>query len=249
MGGTSFCISIEPPAPSLIKRALNPRSTFMDKLLSRRPRSASLEDPVLDIPLPRFQRAILLSYRQFLAKSIPKPWEATTSFFKTYLHLIRDESMYVRGYRYDKELEWTVQLSFSGCGGMAGVSAIVAEHWAHFWYQRERENIEALIRSHGLNPDNRESPVRDETIRLFPVKQWGYASFWPEYAGFPPEELEEGQSSFELDQACHEGNKERADRVCRFLAERFDLLMKDRRCRCQFCDPHFDLSLLKGMPA
>jgi hypothetical protein len=65
-------------------------------------------------------------FRAFLAREIPTPHDASTQTLD-YLDIKGIPSLYLRGEREKGgEPEWYVQLGFSGCAGMAEVSAAAA---------------------------------------------------------------------------------------------------------------------------
>ena len=76
---------------------------------------------------------LIARFRKFLAGRMPEPNEASSDTL-TYLAIDGIPSLYLRGEREaGKEPVWYTQFGFSGCAGMAEVSAAVAFHWAAAW--------------------------------------------------------------------------------------------------------------------
>jgi hypothetical protein len=174
---------------------------------------------------------VVARYRAFLARAIPGPHDATTQVLE-YLGIDGIPSLYVRGEReLGSDPEWYTQLGFSGCAGMAEVSAVVAAHWGAAWLRQELpEMTREILVPFGFTP--RAGQAFDDVERFLPVAELGYLRWVPE------EERDEGGIVFEVDYAVEDGREDTPARLAEASA-RYAALMADGRCRCQLCEPGF----------
>src|SRR5579859_4725835 len=115
-------------------------------------------------------------FKHFLKKAIPKPHAATKSFLN-YLDI--PINIYVRSERKkgSSDFNWYVQFTFSGCAGMAEVSADLGVHWACRWYQ---ENSNRLLKDFfepfGFVPDSKQD-LSFLDVKFIPMDGLGYAEY------------------------------------------------------------------------
>src|SRR5688500_5439911 len=115
-----------------------PRS-LLDRLLGRTPTIApawfeiNRDRRIIDLPCVELQ-ALGGSFRDHVASRFHPKSKATSSVLD-YLG-IGVTQVLVRGDASGSNPpEWYVQVTFSGCAGMAEVSAELAAHWAELWYR------------------------------------------------------------------------------------------------------------------
>ncbi|MGH7515891.1 MAG: hypothetical protein ACREOC_00260 [Gemmatimonadales bacterium] len=234
MGGTGLLIYGTLAPERLVPRPL-PRTLF-DRLLGRTrhvapkvtPHGGGAERIQLDAAelgplIPRF--------RDFLARKLSRPNEASHQVLE-YLELKNIPSLYLRGEREPgQEPEWYTQLGFSGCAGMAEVSALVACHWAAAWVQDELPAVgRDIFTPFGFAPTPGQTFA--ESDLFLPVAELGYLRY------VPADEREEDGLVFEVDYALQEAVEDADQRVADASA-RHAGLMTDGRCRCQLCAPEF----------
>jgi hypothetical protein len=174
---------------------------------------------------------LVARYREFLARRMPEPTEASADTLK-YLGIDGIPSLYVRGEREaGQEPVWYTQLGFSGCAGMAEVSAAVACHWAAIWVREEMPALERdAFQPFGFTPTPGQDLGWEDTF--LPVAELGYLRY------LPAEEREDDGLAFEVDYAVTEALDDDGERLADANA-RHASVMADGRCRCQLCAPHF----------
>jgi hypothetical protein len=234
MGGTGLLI-FGTLAPERLAPQPVPRN-WLDRLLGRtrtagphvHPYGSGSELVSVD---PVGLESFIARYRAFLARAIPQPHDASTQVFE-YLAIVGIPNLYVRGEpEPGKEPDWYTQLGFSGCAGMAEVSAVVAAHWAGAWLRQELPAIEReVLAPFGFTP--RPGQTFDQGDRFLPFEELGYLRWLPET------DRDEGGIVFEVDYAIVDGDEDTPARVADASA-RHAGLMADGRCRCQLCDPGF----------
>jgi len=204
----------------------------------------------------RLQKALRASFARFLDEEIPEPWVATRILRKNYLRPI-SFAIYLRGQR-DKPNQpyyHYVQLSFSGCAGMADTSSALAAHWAEVWCKKRTEFIETeLLRPYQLEPTENPALVLEPEETFIPAGEYGYASFVPaKYRAKQDADDERPVCFFMVDACWHEahyaglGDGANIDfefDVVNTLNREYAELMSDGRCRCQLCMPEFDATRL-----
>lgn len=219
------------------------KRSFWDKLLGRRRFQERTESELPNgtklIELPAGDLARLgEDFGGFLERRIFEPWPATEVFFDYLAENV--VSIYLRGEHTPETPapEWYVQITFSGCAGLAEISAELGSHWAEIWFTENRERItERYLEPFSFVPSpNR--PVPGKRTAFLPVGRLGYAVYVgdvdtdPEWPGSRLFELDAAATeAFELD-----GSLSRL----RVLDEKFGSLMADGNCRCQLCMPDFD---------
>lgn len=224
------------------RRLEEPRGFFAKLFRSRPPREFSVgrDRTMIDLPCKDL-RILEVEFQNFLRAELPSPWLASKSVLD-YLGTGTTD-IHLRGERQDGgEASWYVQVTFSGCAGLAQTSADIAAHWADIWFQRHRDQIGALLQLRGFTPTGVE-PVTEEQTYL-PIGESGYAGFSRE--GWGPKD--EVPTHFSFDAAVNETNDAEAQRLSAQLESKFRRLMSDGRCRCQLCEPAFDCSVLAGLP-
>jgi hypothetical protein len=234
VGGTAFLIygtlSPERLAPAPVPR------TLLDRLLRRTrystPRVTPMGRRELTTVEARELEPLITRYRAYLARKLPHPHEASRQVLE-YLELDRIPSLYLRGEREaGSEPRWYVQLGFSGCSGMAEVSAAVGYHWAAAWVRDELPEIQReILAPFGFQADL--AQVFEDPDRFLPVAALGYLRY------LLPEDREEDGGSFEVDYAVLDDAVENAATILADANRRHAALLGDGRCRCQLCEPDF----------
>lgn len=233
MGGTGLLI-YGSVSPERLEPKPVPR-TLLDRLLGRTRRVGPKVMPMGRSELTQVDATelapLIERYRAYLARRLPEPHEATRQILE-YLELDNIPSRYVRGDREPgSEIRWYVQLGFSGCSGMAEVSAAVACHWAAGWIRQELPLVQReILAPFGFQADL--SQTFEDPDRFLPVAALGYLRY------VLPEERALGDGLFELDHAVVEAVED-AETTLAERAAGYDALMADGRCRCQLCDPGF----------
>lgn len=233
MGGTGLLIYGTVSPERLAPRPL-PR-TMLDRLLGRTRHAGPKVTPLGRGELTQLDATelapLIARYRAFLARRLPEPHEATRQILD-YLELDNIPSLYVRGGRDpESEIRWYVQLGFSGCAGMAEVSAAVACHWAAAWIRQEMVPVQReVLTPFGFEADPGQTIADRE--RFLPVARLGYLRY------VLPEERALGDGLFEIDHAVVEAEEDAEARLAEGSSG-YDRLMEDGQCRCQLCAPGF----------
>jgi hypothetical protein len=233
VGGTGLLIHGSVSSERLAPRPV-PR-TLLDRLLGRtrhtQPKVVGTGRNQLTQVDAAELTPLVARYRAYLARRLPEPHDGTREVLQ-YLEIDGIPSLYVRGAREPgSEIRWYVQLGFSGCAGMAEVSAAVACHWAAAWIREELPSVQReILAPFGFEPD----PAQgfEDLNRFLPVAALGYLRY------VLPAERAAGDELFEVDHAVVEGEDDAEARI----AERsgsYERVMADGRCRCQLCDPGF----------
>jgi hypothetical protein len=186
----------------------------------------------------RLKELLLADFVGFLEGRIGSPWPSTSHILKHYLQQAPAEYLVRRVARNgEQQLQWCLQITFSGCSGLAEVSSRVATHWTEIWYRNDNQRIDAaLLRPVGFFPSELEE---EEPMAFLPIGDSGYA----EYIAEGPE----APCSFELDSALYDGYD--AEELIRELSKRYSSSMSDGGCRCQLCAPRFDHTGVPGLRA
>ena len=218
---------------TVAEHALQPRPaprSLVDRLLGRTPMRGPVESGGL-IELPQEDFSPLASaFRGFLRRAMPSPWEATRMFME-YLDIPALE-VHVRGAR--AQPVWTLEFSFSGCAGMAEVSAELGAHWVEKWFEKEAPRIQAeLLGPRGFDA----APLERGWAPVFvPFEGMGYGRRFDE----PPDPEVEGSRIFEFDYSLTETLELQEELgSLRALDEKFASAGADGKCRCQLCSPEF----------
>jgi hypothetical protein len=244
MGGSAFLIY-----GSVDDQLLQPRPaerSKLDRLLGRHPMVApqwkSFGRTRKMITLPSGGLEVLgREFRDHIVARFATPWASTKAMID-YLGL-DVTTVYLRGDQYDGEaVQWYVQLTFSGCAGIAQVASELCTHWAEKWYLAERDRINAqMLRPHGFAP-NGNTEGGDPTF--VPIGRGGYAT----YTATPNEQDEipaEGYLSryFDVDEWALEQLDDSARRAAmRTLDNAVRPLIPAGRCCCQWCAPALDIA-------
>jgi len=234
MGGTALVVfgtlSAERREPRLLPR------TLLDRLLGRTrtvgPRSIPRGQGAEWLELDATElKPLIERFRGYLARELPTPHTASVQIVE-YLEMSRIPSLYLRAEREpDEEAAWYTQLGFSGCAGMAEVSALVGAHWAARWMQAELPILERdILLPFGFTPIPGQQVDAGEVF--LPVAELGYLRV------VPPEERDDS-GPFEMDHAVRESLEDADDRLAAGQ-DRYAALMADGRCRCQLCQPEVD---------
>lgn len=184
---------------------------------------------------------IAATFRDYVAGRLDPPWTSTLAVLE-YLRLgIVD--LHVRGDASGSHPpEWYVQLSFSGCAGMAEVSSELAAHWAERWYRAEQADlVSRFLRPYGFEPNGRMEPDRSPAV-FVPLGAAGYARYDSTREAADDDESDESRY-FDIDAAALEtlSERERA-RALRKLDEDVPPLLPTDSCCCQWCAPRFDVA-------
>lgn len=243
MGGTGYIIPVE-NREDLLEQAFHPRPSFLQKLRGKSPRPASSDDDLIDLPHAGVEPPLLRSFRTFIQQKMTPPWDSTKTIF-SYLKLVGPK-LYVRA---DRAKNTNVRRSyidvcFSGCGGMAEVSAEVAWHWARIWHGDRRQEIQELLGRCGFAP---RVPTPDEaeldTLAFLPFGFFGYAKFitdqqhteWTKMAG-----PDDPMHRFEVDGSAEETDMSTIDVALAMADEQYASKIRTHGCHCQLCAAHFD---------
>lgn len=140
MGGDAFLIPVT-PSPELQPA----QPGFVGRLLGRRPNPDEL-------PTAPFRKALWTDFRAWLREEAEPPWPATRAQCE-YLDTI-GWTLYVR--RYDGG--WFLQITWSGCAGVAEASAALATHWTRLWWEARAPSVP------GLTPDPHRWPERSDPL-------------------------------------------------------------------------------------
>ena len=232
MGGTALLIH-GALAPDRLAARPVPR-TFLDRLLGRTRESQPRWRPGgrgrerIEVDSSELQ-PLITRFRAFLSRRLPEPNAASVDTLQ-YLEIRDIPSLYLRGEReIGQEPAWYTQIGFSGCAGMAEVSAAVACHWAAAWAREEMPALESeVFQPFGFAPTPGQQLGWDEAF--LPVAELGYLRY------LPAEDREEDGLVFEVDYAVVEGRDDTEQRVADASA-RHGAMMADGKCRCQLCAP------------
>lgn len=176
--------------------------------------------PILDHLIPD-----LLNWVQSCLATPSQASRAALEYLRTIM-----PTLYMRGHQRLSEPNpnFYIQVTFSGCAGMAETSARLSSHWAMLWY---RTNHDRLTRDYlapgGFQPDPYD-PVQDEPLLFLPLGQLGYVEYLPS-------EVPTARPIVELDQSIIDSWSGGLD--IERVTEVVERYMTVRRCRCQLCEP------------
>ena len=228
MGGSAAIIQ-----GTVAESALQPRpapASILDRIFGRKRMLGPVESGgMIELPAQDF-RPLAAEFGAFLRRAMPAPWEAT-GIFMEYLAIPALE-VHVRGAR--AQPSWTLEFSFSGCAGMAEVSAELGAHWVEKWFEREAPRIQAeLLGPRGFTA----APVDRGWVPVFvPFEGMGYGRRYDQ----PQDPEVEGSRIFEFDYSLIETLELQEERgSLRALDEKFASAGADGKCRCQLCSPSF----------
>lgn len=235
MGGSAYVIygtvdeNVLKPAP--VKKTLFDR--IMGKQRFEGPKETSHGNmKSIDLPLGRLDD-LKYSFMKYLKNHLIPISEASKNTLE-YLDL---DVMHInfRGQKLaqDESIEWSVQITFSGCAGMAETSASLAAHWVRLWYLENRSELQKEFFSvSGFFPS--EPQDDDESETFLPLPQGGYARYHED-----PQEMyindEEISFHFEIDDSFLEAQADGGVELLNQIESEYLSLMTDGRCRCQLC--------------
>lgn len=130
-----------------------------------------------------------------------------------------------------------IDITFSGCAGMAQVSSEVCAHWAEFWHKENRKKIEEIAKRNGFNPDGRAEGMGKNEV-FVPAGAAGYALLIVDESSekemLPPNIFK--TTFFEVDESYMEGadEKEFVELNDKLNLE-YSGAVKERKCMCAFC--------------
>ena len=220
MGGWAFMIYGDFDAERAA--AVAKPSSFFDRLRGRKSPSISSTDlgqsRLLQFPADTIQQPLADDYRTFVRTRLDPPTQASQSVLD-YLDLDQP-TIYIRANQspVDREAEWYVQISFSGCAGMAETSARVAAHWAARWFAERSDAIRAILMPAGFEA------VRGEELDkpgFVPAGEYGY--------------IEREGGELAVDWSGLESQDD-PERIVKMLGERYGALLDDGTCHCQLCE-------------
>jgi hypothetical protein len=241
MGGNAFLIYGGMSQGHLA--ALFKQRSIADRI-ARRPTA----DPATWTQIERDRRLITLdgscigtlpdAFYRDLERRFSSPWKST----EVMLAYLREAAMtaYLRGEtRADEPPEWYVQLTFSGCAGLAEVSSTLAVHWAERWYADQVSAVTAkFFEPCGFKPNGRTEPT-NTALRFVPIGQGGYGIIDPSGLGVNDRPM------LDVDQWLLEANEEADPTV---MLERVyaaaSSLRSSESCHCQWCEPDLDPTAL-----
>jgi hypothetical protein len=232
MGGSAYLIH-----GTVAERLLAPRPlprTWVDKLLLRtriaapqenggtKQRRVSVEAPEL--------AALIQLFHAWLAPRLRGSSPASLQM-KRYLAGVPGEAFLRASAKAGEPLGWYVQLSFSGCAGMAEVSAAVASHWVHLWLLEQLSSVaQTLLVPFGFTPAE-DAPASQALDERFLATAYGHASLLAE----PDPGDDGGPRLVEIDTSVLEASDEKALATMRAAEAAWAQEMKEKGCRCVLC--------------
>jgi hypothetical protein len=226
-----------------LRPRVKPR-TVWDRLLERKPKVVTPEwkamgkdSHSIDLPVGNLS-GIGTEFRDYIIKRFRKPWAATKTVIE-YLKL-GSIDVYLRraGPENDPDALY-IQLSFSGCGGMAQTSAELAVHWAVRWYREKRAEVDKqYFQPFGFVPSGGTEPTGSSEY-FVPLGVGGYAQYDPRA---PLEDESYPYSQFFcLDQAAMETLSETEMKSFnQAIDQKLHPMLPKDSCCCQWCNPGFD---------
>ena len=235
MGGSAYVIygtvdeSVLKPTPV--------QKTLLDRILDRQRFEGPKETyhrhmKTIDLP-SEILEDLKHSFKKYLKSNLLPVSEASRNILE-YLELdvIR---INFRGQKraQNESTEWCVQITFSGCAGMAETSASLAAHWAELWYLKNRTELQKEIFS--LSGFYSSEPEDDtETDTFLPLPEGGYAKYFAE-----PQEMyingEELSFHFEIDDSFLEAQADGGLELMVKIESEYLTVMANGKCRCQLC--------------
>jgi hypothetical protein len=238
MGGAAFLIfgkldmdvfGALPVRKGLLNRVLRRTNRDLIKSLTMGKRGT-----LLDLPSTSLQ-GVKDAFRGFLRESLRSPSPSDLSVLNGYFTL-DVISVFLRSEQEEAgTTKQYVQIGFSGCAGLAEISAELGAHWAEIWY---RDRKQFLIRSFfdpvGFTPTTEESAC--ESHRVFvPAGAHGYALFTDAVeAGGPYEEA--SYPPFEMDAAIEEEiGQDKTRELLEQVRRKYMRQAKEGKCLCGLC--------------
>lgn len=242
MGGTAFVIHGEVESwrlgPVPVKKSLFDRLLWRQRYDNPTYNDDGFETFVT-VPAPNLERLGITAFRDFLKKRMPTPWEAT-KWVLDYLDTAMSIRLRGNKPKDTSEVDWYIQIGFSGCAGMADVSADLGYHWAYLWLQSELVQItNTIFGPEGFVPNTVLESFID-VVGFVPVGYWGYA-------GYTTASESAGDGSFvSIDGGWMDALEDRAEERMGDLLKIVAPMMADSKCRCQLCMPQFDSNTIEG---
>jgi hypothetical protein len=145
-------------------------------------------------------------------------------------------SVYMRGLQPlgSKKPDWRVEITFSGCGGAAEVSSMLAAHWAEIWRNEEKSQIdEEILIPFGFLPALRQPNYKWPPF--VPIPGGSYAVY------DETQRIDEDDSPFQINVALADSLEDSGRQLVKDLEIRYsDLFAAEKKCRCQLCMPDLD---------
>ncbi len=239
MGGTAYLIYGNITEERIAKSKKNQLS-FFDKLF-RKNKITSVENN--DISTEDFNKTLKKQFLNFINNTIKKKWQATESIIEGYLSI----DVFNTYIRKEKD-KYYLQISFSGCAGQAETSSLISSHWFELWYKKNKEKIDnEIFIPFGFIPSHI-SEYEDEYV-FFPLN-CGYAICYCDVDNEIDAENPWLCPELEVDESVKEsfGNDEEINKYSKIVKDNFSKYTKDKKCRCQICDPNFDITILNILP-
>lgn len=174
MGGDAFLIPVT-PSPALLER----KPGWLGRLFGTRPNPDEL-------PTKGFHKALWTDFRGFVRERLTAPWPASRSACE-YLDTI-GWTLYLR--RYPEG--WFLQVTWTGCAGVAETSAALATHWTRLWWEARSPSIPDVTvdpSRWGDGSDPPFAPVGDVYVAWTGEWEWDEAvEAPPEVSGLPSPE-------------------------------------------------------------
>ena len=193
-----------------------------------------------------------LEFRQYIWDRIPESeqWQSTSDFME-YLALDVVE-LQLLGFIANEETEadWSLDMFFSSCGGMAEVSAQLAAHWARIWLLNQASKIKESLAPFGFAPETRCTYIETADIespptrfpsrmqpcpRFVPIADSSYASYRSSRGNA------DNDSRFDLNSALVERIEDTQDLLAE-LEHHYGAALAEGKCLCQLCAPEIDSS-------
>lgn len=182
-------------------------------------------------PKPGLDRALVADLREWIAGRFPHPSEATKIVLEDYLAVIEPDVFIRATAEAGKDpSEFYAQIGFSGCAGVAEVSARVVGHWTAAWYTLDHARIEEQhLKPAGLLPaphDPHAAPEHD--YRFMPAGDLGYLEYEP-----PDDDGAKTEIGIDVSIAESREGDPRLERLEDLVAP----VIAAGRCLCQLCNP------------
>lgn len=235
MGGAAY--EINGTIDDIVLKPRPIKKTFVDRLLGKQRFEGPKETcygnmTIIELPLGRLDELKNL-FMKYLKDQLVQPSEASKDVLE-YLKLVPMRINF-RGHKEAQEevIKWTIQVSFSGCAGMAQVSASLAAHWVRLWYLKNRSALQKEIFSVSGFFSN-EPEVAHEPEAFLPISQGLYAMYHEE-----PQEMfindEDISSHFEINSSFLDTQADGGVELLNEIESKYLSVMADGKCRCQLC--------------
>jgi hypothetical protein len=212
--------------------------TLLDRILFRQRYEKPIRQKFQDFTYIKIQNTqlsneITKKFISFLNATISIPSEATKAILD-YL-LLGVMSTAITGEEKNDKTDWFVSFSFSGCAGMAEISAELCCHWVERWFEAKSDELIPIFKSANFECSkiNFDNPQNYSFMEVGTRKHGFYSSLFPE---------EDGSVTYEVDGSVYEtfDGFEEED-----FEEKFQSKMRatygnnKMECKCQLCSPEF----------